>query len=255
MVTVTAPEEYSLDDLLMEEDERMKVVIKAGKGEKTFWIRPPTETEKVMAQNAARQKSRALRERLIDPENEEHQLLIKAEMDNMTQEEMRSVWLASNLFQKTFELTRRSLDNREDFFVPAPEGQEDGVIPPTSTQMDEYETAKRKVEQDRLENVADEQEKLLKELQEQSQELPIDKLAEVVQPILVELKASAEWNAQYGLQILIRCTFLDQERTKRAFEGTGAALRLENSPGGKKVLDELLQAHSGLMLDPDRLKN
>lgn len=256
MTTVTVPKEYSLDDLLMEEeDERLKVVVAVGKKEKTFWLRPPTEIEKSMATNAARQKSRELRELLGNPETEEHRLLIQGEIENMTPDEMRQVWLASNLFHKTFEMNRRSLDQREDFFVERPEGSEDGVIPPTSEQMDDYETAKIEQEKERLESLSKQQEIILKELQERAVELSDEEMAEVVRPILVEIKTSAEWNAQYGLQVLIRCTFLDKERTKRAFEATGDALRLENSPSGKKILQELLDAHSGLMLDPDRLKN
>lgn len=256
MAELQVPEEYTLDDLLMEdEDDKQKITVAVGKKTKTYWIRPPTEPEKSMAQNAARQKSRQLRDRLTDPETEEHQLLIQAEIENMNEEEIRKVWLTSNLFQKTFELSRRSLDSREDYFVDRPEGREDGVIPPTSGELDKYEQDKVEQEQKRLKDLQNQQTVIFKELNAKSAELPVGDLVEIIKPIIVEVKASQEWNSQYGLQILIRCTFSDAQRTKRAFEATGDALRLNNSPSGQKILKDLLDAHSGLMLDPDRLKN
>lgn len=249
---VQVPEEYDLDDVIIDPPS---VTVVLGAKSKTFWIRPPTDPEKAMAQAVARKKSRELRARLEDPENEEHQLLVVDEMENLTTAEMRLIWLTSNLFQKTFEINRRSLDDREDFFVPSPEGSEDGVIPPTNEDMDRYEQAKIDSEGDRLEAIAKQQQVAFKELQDKSEEIPEDDLRNLIHPLIIDQQASREWSAQYGMQIIVRCTFLDKELTKKAFETPERALRLQNSTNGQKILDELSAAHSGLMLDPDRLKN
>ena len=252
MADIEIPEEYSLDDLMADAPE---VEVEVGKKTMKFWIRPPTDPEKGMSQNVARRKSRELRARLEDPETEEHELLVKAELENMTPDEMRLIWLTSNLFRKTFELSRRSLNDRDEYFVPAPEGQEDGVIPPTNEDMDRYEQDKLGQEMKRLEDQQEQQTIIFKELQAESQAIPQDDLGKVIYPLIIEQQVSKEWNNQYGLQVLVRCTFSDKDLTKRAFEGTEQAVRLMNTQNGQKVLDALLNAHSGLMLDPDRLKN
>jgi hypothetical protein len=253
MADIEVPEEYSLDDLLAEEVPSVTVTV--GKKEKTFWIRPPTDSERAMSQNAARQVSRKLRERLLDPETEEHQLLVNAEMDNMSSEELRLVWLTSNLFQKALEVQRRSLDSRDDYFVPTPEGKEDGLIPPSGAEMDEYETNKREQEAQRLRDVSEQQTVIYNELKEKSDNMSDDALRDIISPLIIDQQTSREWQAQYGLQILSRCTFLDQDLTERAFKTVEEALRLHNTKSGQRVLDSLLNAHSGLMLDPDRIKN
>lgn len=250
---IKVPEEYSLDDLLAEEVPSVTVTV--GKKEKTFWIRPPTDPERAMAQNAARQKSRLLRDLLLDPESEEHQLLVKAEMENMTGDELRIIWLTSNLFQKAFEANRRSIDNRDEYFVPAPQGKEDGLIPPTSAEMDEYETAKQMQEAQRLKDISDQQTAIYNELKAESESMSDETIKGMIGPLIIDQQTSREWQAQYGLQILARCTFLDQDLTERAFKTTEDAMRLHNTKSGQKVLDALLSAHSGLMLDPDRVKN
>jgi hypothetical protein len=224
--------------------------------EKTFYVRTPTEPEKAMAMNAARLKSRELRDRLEDQKSEEFQLLIEAEKANFSIEEKRYVWLASQLVQKSFELRRRSLEDRDDFYVEPPEGQDDGVIPPTNAEIDKYEQEKRAQDLLRLDALQGQQDILFKELKEQADKIPEADLDNLIQPILIDQKTSAEWNSQYGMQILIRCTFLDIEMTQKAFpEGIGQALRLENTKGGQKVLHELLNAHNGLTIDVDELLN
>lgn len=249
---VKLPVEYSLEDLMGDAPE---VVVQVGKKQKTFWIKSPTDPEKSMAQNAARQKSRQLRAALEDPETEEHQLLVKAELENMTLDELRLVWLTSNLFQKTFELNRRSMDDRDEYFVPAPEGKEGGIIPPTNEDMDRYEEAKRAQERQRLADVSEQQKVLYAELKTKSETYKLEDMLAIIQPLIIDQQTSREWNNQYGMQVLIRCTYLDNDLTQRAFKTIGDAMRLMNTQSGQKVLDALLNAHSGLLLDPDRLKN
>lgn len=249
---ITLPEEYSLDDIL---NDVPKVTVVVKNKEKNFWIRPPADTERAMAQNAARQKSRQLRAVLEDPETEEHQLLVKVEAENMTDDDIRLVWLTSALFQRILEHNKRSLDNRDEYFVPEPEGKEDGLIPPTNEDMDRYEEAKRKQEKERIADLQVQNESITKELQAKADATPIDDLRKVIYPLIIEQQASREWNNQYGLQVLIRCTFLDQELTERAFQTTEEATRLLNTKDGNKVLQALLEAHNGLQLDADLLKN
>lgn len=249
---IQVPDEYTLDDLLA---DAPSVTVEVGKKSKTFWVRPPTDTEKAMAMNAARIKSRELRDRLMDSETEEHTLLVKGDLSNMTEDEQRLLWFASNLFQKTFEINRRSMDQREDFFVEAPEGSPDGVIPPSNEDWDRYESERRTQEMARLKAAAAEQKKAMKALEKKSKEIPVEDLATEVQPWLVERQASREWQSQYGMQVLVRCTFLDAGLEKRAFDGPEQAMKLHNTAGGRLVLDALLAKHQELLLDPDLLKN
>lgn len=247
------PEELTLDDLFA---DAPKVTVQVGKKVKTFYVRTPTEPEKAMAINAARIKSRELRERLNDPETEEHKLLIEEEINNLTIEEKRYIWLAYNLVQKSSELRRRSVEDRDEFYVEPPEGREGGIIPPTNAELDEYEIAKRGQEVVRMDSLQEQQALAFKELKEQSETIAENDLDNIVRPILIDQKTTTEWNNQYGMQILIRCTFLDVEMKQKAFpEGTEQVLRLENTTGGRKVLHELLQTHNGLTLDVDELGN
>lgn len=249
---IQIPEEYSLDDIL---NDVPKVTVIVRNKEKNFWIRPPTDSERAMSQNAARQKSRILRALLEDPETEEHNLLIKVETENMTDEDVRLVWLTSALFQRIVEINRRSLDNRDDYFVAEPEGKEDGLIPPTNEDLDRYEESKRSQERERLTDLAAQNESIKKELLDQANATPIEDLKKIIYPLIIEQQTSNEWNNQYGLQILVRCTFFDQNLTERAFKSVEEAMRLLNTKDGNKVLQALLEAHSGLQMDPDLLKN
>lgn len=246
-------EEYDLDDVILDEPPEVSIIV--NRKEKKYWIRPPTESEKLMSQNAARRKARELRDLLENPETEEHDLLIKGGMENMSPEELRMIWLTSTLFQRSFELNRLSLENREDYFVPRPEGKAEGVIPPTNEEIDRYEKDVQKQEQQRVKDLQAQQKSLLNKLKKESEELDPNDLENVVVPLMVEQKVSEEWNNQYGMQILVRCTYLDKELSKKAFESTEKAAKLLNSKAGQKVLEALLNAHRGLMLDPDILKN
>lgn len=249
---IQVPDEYELDDVLT---EPAMISIILGSKEKKYWIRPPTDSEKAMCQNAARRKSRELRALLDDPSSEEHELLIAAGMENMSIEEKKLLWLTSNLYQKTFELSRRSMENRDEYFVPQPEGTEEGIIPPTNEEMDKYETDKIKSEKERMEDLSSEQKRLFTGLKAQVEQLTNHDIDNAVQPLMVEQQVSSEWNNQYGLQVLARCTFLDPDLSKRAFLSPEKAQKLLNNKNGQKVLEALLNAHNGLMLDPDLLKN
>lgn len=254
---IQVPDELELEDVLTA-PEKVSVVIErksATPVEKEYWIRPPNEIEQSMSQSAARKIARELRERLEDEKSEEHELLIKDNLEEMTLPEMRLIWLTSNLFQKTFELNRRSLNDRDEFFVARPEGKENGVIPPTHAEMDQYEKDKKLSEKDRLVSLQEEQKRVFAQLKTQAEELNTEDLANVVQPLMIEQMIAEELNNQYGLQVLIRCTFLDPDLTKRAFQNTDQAKKMLNTKNGRKVLESLLSAHKGLMLDPDALKN
>jgi hypothetical protein len=253
---ILVPEDLGLEDVLTE-PERVPVVITVkGKAvEKEYWVRPPDDLEKAMAQNGARKVSRELREVLTDPKSEMHQLIVRAGIEEMTADEMRLLWLTSKLIQESYELSRMSLEDRDDFFVPRPEGKNDGVIPPTLEENDQYEIDKRAAEKDRLTSLADQQKAMFARLRKEADKLSMDDLRNVVEPMIIDQKTQEEWANQYGLQVLVRCTFLDPQLTERAFKDDKAARRLLNTNNGKKVLEALLLAHKGLMLDPDQLKN
>lgn len=253
---ILVPDELELEDALGTPEKVTVVVNQKGKStERTYWVRPPDELEKTMAQSAARIRGRELRDKLIDPNSEEHQLIVVGRLQDMTDDEKRLVWLTANLVQKSFELNRRSLDDRDEYYVPHPEGKEDGLIPPTNAEMDAYEDAKRDAEKERLGSVQEQQNNLYKELKQQADELDTDDLNNIIEPVMIEQMTAEEWNLQYGMQILVRCTFTDENLTKRAFMNMDQALRLRNSKAGNHVLESLLAAHRGLMLDPDQLKN
>lgn len=246
-------EDYTLDDVLVEEPAHVDVVI--NRKDRRYWLRPPTRTERAMAQNAARRKAIDLRDRLENPNSEEHDLLIVGQLENMPVEEKRLMWLTSNLYQKTFELNRISLDNRDEYFTPEPEGKMDGLIPPAMEEWEQYEKDRREAEKNRLKDLQTSQKAIFAQLKKEAEELDEENLDTIIEIILIEQLASEEWSNQYGMQILVRCTFMDSEFTEKAFKTQAQAERLLHTKNGNKVLESLLAAHSGLMLDPDQLKN
>jgi hypothetical protein len=213
------------------------------------------DPEKAMAQNAARQKSRKLKQLLEDPQSEEHQLLVAAETDNMSLDELRMVWVTANLYQRVFEAQRRSIDNRDEFFVPRPEGKEDGVIPPSHDDLNQYEIEREAQEKERLQGLLDQQTVIYNELMAKANEMSEETVKAIIQPLIIDQLTSREWNNQYGMQVLVRCTFLDEDLTQRAYQTVEEAQRLLNTKNGQKVLESLLNEHRGLMLDPDLLGN
>lgn len=250
---ILVPDELELEDVLGTPE---KVTVFEGKSfERTYWVRPPDELEKTMAQSAARKVARELRDKLLDPESEMRELIIVGRLEEMTDDEKRLIWLTANLMQQSFELNRRSLNDRDEYYVPRPEGKEDGVIPPTDAEMNEYEDAVRDSEKERLTSVSEQQKALFNDLQRQSKELSKEDLDNIIEPLLIEQTASEEWNLQYGMQMLIRCTYTDPDLTERAFPDIKSALRLRNTKRGQVVLESLLATHRALMLDPDQLKN
>lgn len=254
---ILVPDELELEDVLTAPEKVTVVIERKDKPpvEKAYWIRPPDEIEKTMAQSASRIIARELREKLYDPDSEEHKLLVVDRLQDMTTDEKRLIWLTSNLVQKTFELNRRSLNDRDEYFVERPEGKEDGIIPPTNQEMDQYEDNKQDAEKQRLTSVSEQQKALFNELKKQSEKLSEDDLDNIVEPLMIDQMISEEWNLQFGMQVLIRCTFSDPDLTQRSFMNTQQALKLRNTKNGQKVLESLLSAHRGLMLDPDHLKN
>lgn len=249
---IQVPDELELDDVMSKPAD---VTVVVGNKERTYWLRPPTDKEKDMARSLARRVSRALREQLEDESSEEHDLLIKAPVEEMTVDEKRLIWLSSNIYQKTFELSRMSLENRDEYYVEEPEGKEDGIIPPTLKEQDDYDKAKTDAEKQRLYDLQASQKSAFAELRRESEEMSEEDLDNVVIPLLIEQKVAEELNNQYGLQVMVRCTFDDEALTKRSYETTERALRLLNTKQGKSAMERLLLTHSGLMLDPDQLKN
>ena len=254
---IQVPEEYDLEDLLTEPEKVTVLVERRGKPpvEQHYWIRPPDELEKTMAQNAARKVARELRELLQTEGSEERELLVNTALEEMTEEEMRLLWVASNLVHQSYEMERRSLNDREDFFVPRPEGKDDGVIPPTVDELDQYEIDKRKAEKDRLASLNKQQKSLFTRLSKEADELDVNDLKNIVEPMIIEQKTAEESNNQYGMYILVKCTYKDPELTEKAFKDMKAAMRLLNTKQGEKVLQAILTAHRGLLMDIDQLKN
>lgn len=244
-------QEYTLEDIIFE-PPHVDIVLQ--NKERRFWVRPPTPIEKDMCQAVARSRSRELRKILNNPKTEEHKLLIKSQVDDLTDEDLQLLWVAANLYQKIFEINRISLDNREEYFVPEPKGKEDGVIPPTAEEMEQYEEAKEKAEQQRQDDVAAAQEQARKSLENEAKAKPKKELRDSVIATLVEQKCQEEWNAQYGLQLIFRCTYLDKDLGQRAFKTEGYLRRMAVSPDGERLIERLRNEHMGLMLNPDLLK-
>jgi len=253
---IVVPDDLGLEDVLTAPERVTVTVVRNNKPvEKEYWIRPPDEMERAMAQNAARRVSRELRELLINEKSEEHDLIITAGLEEMSLEEMRLLWITSELVQKSFEMSRRSLEDREEFFVERPVGKEEGVIPPTTGEMDQYEIDKREAEKERLTSLNGQQKTLFERLKKESENMDKNDLLNVIEPMIVDQKTAEEWNNQYGMQILVRCTFNDAQLTEKTFTGVDQAMKLFRTNSGKKVLEALLLAHRALMVDPDQLKN
>lgn len=247
-------EEYTLDDLVFEPPS---VVIEVDGKTKKFWLKPPNETERQMAQNAARAQSRALRKELEDKKSEKRQLLIDEEINNLSEDELRMLWTSKRLFNRIFEAQRTSLENRDDYFVPAPVGPdgEDGIIPPTPEQMDRYEDEKEESEKRRQEELAASQKQAAEALQIESKAVSHKDLISDVVPNLIDQFCQREWNAEYGVQLVTRGTFLDKRLNRPAFKTADNVKALLLTEGGRKIVEELTRGHLGMQLDPDKVKN
>jgi len=247
-------EEYTLDDLIFEPPN---VVVEVDGKTKKFWLKPPTETERQMAQNAARAQSRELRKELENPKSEKRQLLVDEEVNNLSEDELRMLWTSKRLFKKIFEAQRTSLDNRDDFFVPAPVGPdgEEGIIPPSMEDMDRYEDDKEEAEKRRQEELEASQKQAAEALQTESKAVSLADLLSDVVPNLIDQFCQREWNAEYGVQLVARGTFLDKGLSKPAFKTADKVKRLLLTEGGRKIVEELTRGHLGMQLDPDKVKN
>lgn len=242
---------YDLDDLIFD-PPAVTVEIK-GKS-RTFYIRPPDEMERSMAQASSRAQSRDLRKRLESPRSEERRLLITEQLESVNDDELRLIWTTQRLMQEIFKIERRSLENRDEYFVPAPEESEPGV-PPTAEDVERWEDDKDKAEKHREEDVVAAQKAATKALEDQAKTFSHKSLIEQISPQIVEQLAGREWNAEFGFQLIVRCTFLDKNLTKPAFKTIGIVKRLMVTPEGTKLIEELRNAHMGLMLQPDSLGN
>lgn len=248
----------TIDQLLIEPH---KVLVPTGKtirkeGEKAYdeevpvWIRPLTEIERSLAQGAARAHSKSMRKVLSNPDSEEHQLLIQSEVEDLTREQLEQAWVASNLINRAMQVRRKSLEDRDDSYIPEPEGSPDGVILPTAEELEAYEEAVEGAEDQREENVKEAVKNVRTQLEEEVVGMDDDVLKAEVVPKFIDSICGNVWNREYSLQQILRGTFKDKKLTQRAFESIGDVYALKDSAKQK-----LAEEHMGLLIDPDAIKN
>ncbi len=237
----------SIEELLL---EPQSVTIAGKTKDITLWVRPLTDIERSLAQGAARAQSRSLRKTLSNPDTEEYQLLIKNEVEEYTREQLNQAWVASNLVSRAMQMRRKSLEDRDETYVPEPEPSEDGTVFPTAEEMEAYEEAVEVAEENREKNVSEAIKNVKKQLEEEVAEMDEDGLRKAVEPRLIDSICGNVWNREYSIQSILRGTFKDKEFTKPAFKSVSDVYALKDNAKQK-----LAEAHMALLLDPDSIKN
>lgn len=209
------------------------------------WVRPLSQIERELCQGAARRASRDLRKLLEDPKTEQHQLLVVEELQEYDIKQLRDLWIGSRLIQKALQINRESLENRDETYVPEPEGND-----LTPEAMDRYEDEVEEVEQQRETGVAGAIGTASKQLDEEVQGISEDALREQAHPALIEHQLSEVWTREFAAQMLVRATFNDKECRKFTFKTSNEVFMLRPD-----VLKHLTDSHYGLMVEPEAIKN
>ena len=223
---------------------------KGGKGKRVdevllVYPRIPTDVERDLILSAANRARRVLREKLADPESDEYQLLLDEPLRDADPETLRNLWISGRLMDRAGEISLASLEERE--YVPEPEGD---IIPPVAT--DAYEGEVEAAESRRKSSLVQALASVQRELTEASTKIADDVLLEAAKPAHTETLVMREWNKEYENQIIARCTYLDPAYAKPYFKTIAQVARLRTTlPHGPRIVQELANAHKGLMLAPE----
>lgn len=209
----------------------------------TMWIRPAKQPERDLAASAARKESRRLRKSLEDPSTEEHQRLVVDDLEGSDIDSLRAVWVNTKVVERAVKIKRESLEER--VYIEAPE--HDAV---TNKEMDDYEEAIDEAEEQREMSIVQAVESAQKELQEEVKKIDEKDLMDLVVPSQIESVLQQAYESEFVLQLIYRCTFQDKACTKKTFSSMEQCYQLKETP-----LTMLTNAHMGLLVDPEAVKN
>lgn len=233
----------ALDSLLLRPE---KITIPTFGEPLEVYVRRLTQVERDLCTAAARRASREMRTKLQDTESEERQLLVEDEINEYDQEAMRAAWVNNKLVRRALKIHKLSLESRDETFIPEPEG--DDVMP---ADIEEWETAVEQAEEDREGRVAESIAAAQRELNEEAMKLSDDDLRAGMSPALIDTICSDIWTNEYVSQMVARGTFLDKDAVaKPAFKSASDVKRLQ-----PKALQIITQAHMGLLVEPEAVKN
>jgi len=210
----------------------------------TLYVKPLTQIDRDLSQGAARRASRELRRLLEDRSTEEYQLLVEDEIAEYSTEDLRSLWVSARIVEKTLEIQRKSLEDRDKTYVPEPEGED-----ATPASLDRYENEVEDIEQQREDSVIKQAQAARKALMKESESKTEDELRDLAKPDLIETILSREWQQEFAVQMILRGTYEDAKATKFAFKTPDQVRQLRPD-----TLEFLAQSHYGLMVDPEELK-
>lgn len=209
------------------------------------WIKPMTQIERDLSQAYARRVSRDLRKKLQDPESEEHQLLIAEELEEYDQAALTSLWIQNRLVARATAIRRESLENRDQTYVPDPEGPD-----VTNSDIEKHEDEVEEVEEQREESVSAAIKSAKMELDEEVKAISVEDLRSEAVPALIDNILATIWLREFNVQMISRATFLDEACQKFAFKTSAEVYNLRQD-----VVDKLATHHYGLMVEPEALKN
>lgn len=201
-----------LDDLLLKPKDI--TVEFEGKKPLTMWLRPPRDPDRTMATALARKASRSLRKLLEDRESEEHEVLVRSELEAADENTLRQVWVNGKIIPRAIEIRQASLEERE--YVPNPLDDEDRTAV-SPREMDKYEDKVDEVEEDREFNVMRAISQAQKDLAEEAKKIKPKDLIEAAIPSMIESLCEDAYQLEFVSQIIKRCTFEDKKLTKQVF--------------------------------------
>jgi len=221
------------------------VLDKDTENEMTVWIKSMNPIDRDMCQAYARRVSRELRKKLLDPDSNERQLLVMEELEEYNRDQLSVLWINNRLAERTTAIKRESLENRDQTFVPDPEGPDI-----TNADLEQHELEVEEIEEQREESVRATVKSAKKELDEEVKEISLEDLRVEAEPALIENILAGIWMREFNCQMISRGTFLDEKCTKPAFKTSSEVNELRSV-----VLDLLASSHYGLMVEPEALKN
>lgn len=211
----------------------------------TLWVRRLTQVERDLCTAAARRASRDMRRKLEDKDSEERTLLVEDEISEYDIEALRAAWVTSKLTRRAMKIYRQSLEDRDQTYIPEPEG--DDVMP---ADVEQWENAVEDTEDEREANVRTAIESAQRTLNEEAGQLSIEELSEITVPTMIDTICSNVWTTEYTAQMICRGTFEDAQALKPAFRTAQEVTRLL-----PKAMETLSRAHMGLLVDPEAVKN
>lgn len=229
-----------------------EVPLKYGGKELSVWVRRPNTPEKQLIEQYARIASRDLRKALDNPKSKEHQTLVKSEIASYERQELELIWMAGELFRRTFEFERQTLEDRDQTFVPEPQS-EDAIHFPSQAEIDHHETEVEKVEGEREEAVKEAQANIAEQLKVEAEQMTLAALRKNAVPRRIDQLCGAIYNEEYTAQLVARCTFEDEDEKRPMFK-TVSEVRLffRDQP---EIAQQVSNGHQSLMVNPEEAKN